>query len=172
VIVYTDAHAYTKKMLKDDDFWEALDEISGSRWIVFATRMVKGHYYIPPSPPGTFAMLRMVWKEPNENKELLSTFEMASTEKLPVVVVFAQDQEGQIYKNILSIDDSSEENAFKSIKEILSTVAVALENVTDENLQAGTNAFHAVSYSLKGHKEWQQIKKGISLAEKIKSWMP
>jgi hypothetical protein len=172
VIIYTDVHAYTKKVLKDDDFWEALHEISGPQWVVFATRAIKGYYDVQSAPPGTLGMMRMVWKEANENKELLSTFEMESTAQLPVVVVFAQNSEGQVYKNVLSIDDSSEENAFKSIKGILSTVAAALEDVASENLQAGTNVFHAVGYSLKGYKEWQMMKKGFLLAGKIKSWLP
>ncbi len=171
VIVYTDAHAYIKKVLRDDDYWQALDEISGPRWAVLAVRANKGQYGFPDLGPGQIGMMYMVWKEPRANKELLETFEINSTEKLPVIVVFAQDQGGEVYRTILKIDDSSEENAFTSIKEILATVANALEKVDEDNLQKGVRAYHAVGYSISNYKEWKMLRRGFKTLERIKSWI-
>jgi hypothetical protein len=170
VIIYTDAHAYVKKVLRDNDYWQALDEISGPRWAVFAVRAVQGEYGFPNLGPGQIGMMRMVWKEPRANKELLNTFEIASTEDLPAIAIFAQDQDGEVYKTILKIDDSSEDNAFKTIKEILHTVANALEKVGEENLQEGVRAYHAVGYSIRNYEEWKILKRGFHIVERIKSW--
>jgi hypothetical protein len=171
VIIYTDAHAYIKKVLRDEDYWQALDELSGPRWAVLAVRAARGEYGFPNLGPGQIGMMRMVWKEPRANKELLDAFEIDSTAGLPVIVIFAQDQDGEVYRTVLKIDDSSEESAFKSVKEILTTVADALEKVDESNLQKGVRAYHAVSYSISNHKEWEALRKGFKILERIRSWM-
>lgn len=37
-ILYTDSDPYVKKVLRDDDFWDALDEKSGQNWPIFAAK--------------------------------------------------------------------------------------------------------------------------------------
>ena len=69
-IMYTSAHPYITKVLRDDDFWNALDEISGENWPIFAIRpLTKGSYGFPNVPPGYVGFMKMEWKEPNENKK-------------------------------------------------------------------------------------------------------
>lgn len=167
VIIYTNAHPHIKKVLRDEDYWQALDEVSGPQWSVYAVRAAEGTHGLPNLPPGYVGMMYPVWKEPKANKELLELFGLSSTENLPVIVVFAQNEDGDIYQNIVDVDDSTEEQAYKSIKEVLRVVAQALEKVSSENLQTDVNAFHAVSYSIKNYKEWRRIKKGASVLTKL-----
>ena len=42
-IIYSDRHLHIKKLLRDEDYWRAFDEISGQRWAVFAARAIEGH---------------------------------------------------------------------------------------------------------------------------------
>lgn len=51
VVLYTRAHANIKRVLDDDCYWEAFDEISGPRWNIFATRAEPGRYDYPSSQP-------------------------------------------------------------------------------------------------------------------------
>lgn len=37
-IMYTKADAFVAKVLKDDDYWDSLDAISGPNWPIFAVR--------------------------------------------------------------------------------------------------------------------------------------
>ena len=37
-ILYTDCNPYVAKVLRDNDFWKALDSISGNNWPIFAAR--------------------------------------------------------------------------------------------------------------------------------------
>ena len=58
-IMYTRRHSYIKKVLEDVDFWNELDEISGSRWPIFAVRpLAQGHYQSPNFPPGYIGVSR------------------------------------------------------------------------------------------------------------------
>src|SRR3989442_2787330 len=82
VVVFSDAHAYIAKVLDDSRFWAALNEVSGSQWLVFATRAEAGQYVLPSPPPGTLAMLVPVWREPSANRELLEAVQLQSTEHL------------------------------------------------------------------------------------------
>ena len=49
VILFTEADPFLVKVLRDSDLWEALDEVSGPRWVVFAIR--------PAESEGTFGHL-------------------------------------------------------------------------------------------------------------------
>ena len=41
-IIYSNRHPHIKKVLKDEDYWISLDDISGTRWTIFAARAVEG----------------------------------------------------------------------------------------------------------------------------------
>jgi len=69
VIIYTDGNPYTKKVLRDQDYWSALDCVSGPRWPVFAIRPVQGNYVHrrPTFGPGEIGVMVDIvseWHEP------------------------------------------------------------------------------------------------------------
>ena len=169
VIIYTDGHAHTKKALKDQEYWDALHELSGPKWKVFATRALKGQWGLPDMPEGCLGMMMPVWKEPNSNKELLKAFNLENTKKLPLFVVFAEDENGNIESCTIKINDSTKESAYDSIKEIIVNISEALELVDPKYLNESNRAYHAVHYAIKNQKEWQLIKSSISLYKKLKS---
>ena len=40
-ILYTDKDPYVAKVLRDEDFWNALDSISGANWPIFSVRPLR-----------------------------------------------------------------------------------------------------------------------------------
>src|SRR3989337_2623534 len=82
VILYTEKHPNIKKVLADNDYWVALDKISGPKWAVFSIRARAGYYSLPTLPQGTMGMMIPVWKEPCENELVLENFEIESTKEL------------------------------------------------------------------------------------------
>ena len=44
-IMYTQRHSYIIKVLRDDDFWNELDEISGANWPIFSVKPRKEVQY-------------------------------------------------------------------------------------------------------------------------------
>lgn len=54
-ILYTDKDPFVAKVLRDEDFWQALNSISGPSWPIFAVRpLIKGSFRIPESREGFF----------------------------------------------------------------------------------------------------------------------
>ena len=172
IVLYTDAHANLKKALRDEDYWKALDEVSGSKWPVFSIRAIGGRYETPSPPPVVAAFMVPIWKEPAANKQLLEVFELDSTKNLPVLVVFTLDDQEQLYRTVVKLEDESPESAFKSLKEVLRAVADAVGGVAPENLPHGPGVMAAVNLRLEDLGSRARLKKAYSLLKELKSWLP
>lgn len=91
-ILFTERDPYVIKALRDDDFWNALNERSGPNWPIFSVRPMKpGHLEYPEEQPGTIQYLEPIWKEPNDNKEFFEFFGIESSKHLPCFVTFMWD---------------------------------------------------------------------------------
>jgi hypothetical protein len=124
VIVYTDWHVHIKKILRDEDYWRAFDELTGPRWDVFSIRAHDGVWSAPSAPSRSFAMMRTVWKEPEANRELVDAFELDDTSDLPAVVIFHLAGK-DLSRTVVRIDDSNFDNAYESLKSVFVKVAAA-----------------------------------------------
>ena len=109
-----------------DDYWKAFDNVSGPLWAIFSIRSKQGYYEYPKSPEGTCALMVPIWKEPNDNLELLKEFEINSTKDLPILVIFSKDKDDNILKQTIKLDDSSSDKAYSSIKKSLELVTKAI----------------------------------------------
>jgi hypothetical protein len=170
VVIYTDAHPHLKKVLSDEAYWTALDELSGPRWVVFATRAVAGTWHMPSPGPGRLGLMRRVWKEPRENRDLLEAFGIESTSALPMLVVFAEDKDGEVHSTRVELHETSEQEAFSHLREILIRIASALEVVPQENRRTETMAFNATNYALSQYRDWKRLQRGVALWQWIRSF--
>lgn len=75
-ILYTRADAFVAKVLKDEDYWNALDTASGANWPIFAVRPLnKGYYTVSRASEDPFCnFMYSKWTEPNENSKFLHFF--------------------------------------------------------------------------------------------------
>ena len=122
-IMYTRAHPYISKVLRDDDFWNALDEISGENWPIFAIRpLAKGNYEFPHFPPGMVGFMVPEWKEPNENKKYLDFFSLKNSEQLPCFIAFKFNDDETIEQVVYKLNNDSEREAFASLKAIVELI--------------------------------------------------
>ena len=172
IILYTDAHANVKKVVSDDDYWDSFHEISGENWVVFSIRPVEGHYETPQFRPGTVGLMCEIWKEPNENKPLLREFEIEDTSKLPQLLVFTHDSEGNILKSSLKLQDSSIAEAYRSIKESIQVVTNAVDAIHVENKKNPEGAYQAVSMAIDSKHAWEIIKKGVDFFAWLNQFKP
>jgi len=172
VILFTDAHPHLKKILADNDYWSALDEISGPHWVIFSIKPKSGCYSLPQIPPGVFARMIPVWKEPAENKPILETFGIKSTRELPLFVVFTQNNNNEILKIELKIKDDSPEEAYNSLKKNIEIITDAVERIDSQYKKNAQDVFNAVKMSVDVHKNWEVFKKGIKLIHWLKGFLP
>ena len=171
-IIYSDRHPHTKKVLRDEDYWRALDEISGLRWAVFAARAVEGHTEsMGGGPPGALLMMLQVWVEPSQNKKLIEYLEIESTEK-PVFVIFSRLKTGKILKSIVSLDDSSSENAYKSLNKVIHDLTSAVEMIDRENIEDYESVFNAVDMTVRETHNLDAVRRVFGLYQVFKKLTP
>lgn len=122
IILFTEAHPHVIKVLKDVDYWNALDEISGEQLAIFATRLFKGELNMPVPRPGVLESMIPLWKEPAANKEILSWFEIQDSRELPLFALFGIDDDDLFYKT-LQIRSQSVNDVYNSIREVVNLVS-------------------------------------------------
>lgn len=168
-IIYSNCHPHIKKVLKDEDYWLALDEISGSRWAIFAARVVEGRREIRGGggPPGTLSMMIQVWVEPNENNKLIEYLEIESTEK-PLFVTFTRLKKGNILKSILTLDDSSAENAYDRLSQVIRDLTSAVERIENENIEDYESVFNSVDITVRNIQDMDVLRRLSSLYQWFK----
>ena len=171
VIVYTNRHANLKKVLDDRDYWNALDEVSGSRLQVLAVRATEGRAERPPNPPTTLASMHSVWNEPKANEQLLKDFNIESTEDA-LLLIFIPVGSDEIYKHILPLSDETRDSAFTTLKAALSLVGAAVGDIKPENLRNAEGVDAALGYAIANYQQFQLFKKGISIYKWIKALYP
>ena len=171
-IIYSDCHPHIKKVLRDEDYWRALDEISGQRWAVFAARAVEGHKeFMGGGPPGALLMMFQVWVEPSENKKLIEYLEIESTEK-PVFVIFSRLKTGKILKSNVSLDDSSSENAYKRLNKVIRDLTSAVEIIDSENIEDYESVFNAVDMTAREIRNLDAVRRVFGLYQWFKKLKP
>ncbi len=135
IILFTKANASLIKMLEDKAYWNSLDEISGKQIGIFSTRLFDGKSITPDPTQGVLHEMKPIWKEPNENKEILSWFGLDSSKKLPQFVVFSfNTPDNGIHYKRLRLDDSSENRAYESVKIAIEQTVLVVKSNNVESL--------------------------------------
>lgn len=171
IILYTDKHPNIKKMLRDEDYWLALHEITGENFAVFSVRPEKGRYEFPKFPPGFMGMMIKIWKEPKDNQSLIDLFEIKSTENLPLLLLFTE-VDGRYLSVQLKISDSSEVDAYNSTKDHLDFACNVISNIKKESYGNPEGIFASLSLQNDNRSAWKIIKNGINIYAYIKGLLP
>jgi len=171
VILYTDKHPNIKKVLRDDDYWLALHELTGENFAVFSVRPEKGRYELPKFPPGVIGMMVKIWKEPIDNQKLLNLFEIESTEKLPLLLLFTEIN-GEHLSIQFKINDTSETEAYNTTKEHLEFACSVISGIKKENYGNPEGIFAALSLQNDQRQAWKIVKNGINIYAYIKGLLP
>jgi hypothetical protein len=171
-IIYSNRHPHIKKVLKDEDYWLALDEISGARWAIFAARAIEGKTEIRGGgPPGSSGLLVQVWVEPSENSKLIEYFEIDSTEK-PFFVVFTRLKKGNILKSILTLNDSSTEKTYDRLNKIIRDLTSSIEKIEKENIEDYETVFNAINMSVTHIHDMDVLKRLFNIYQWLKKIKP
>ncbi|MBN3947221.1 MAG: hypothetical protein HWQ38_12385 [Nostoc sp. NMS7] len=158
IILFTDAHPHIIKTLKDEDYYSALNEISGSSIAVFATLLFTGAYKFPQIPKGALGQMIPVWKEPNENLKILSWFDINDSRNLPTFILFTVEG-NQLFYQSYNIRANSNEQVFNCLKQILEFVP---QNFTNDNLDK-KEIFTQLEWKIKKLKTTEKIKEILGI---------
>lgn len=165
-ILFTDAHPNIIKVLKDDDYWKALNSISEG-WIIYSIKPKQGIREFSNPPEGTLGMLISIWKEPIENLKLLELFEIKSTETLPCFVAFCTEGEN-IKRTVYELDCSSVDNAYNDLNKIISIISKTVDKILPE-YKNSNSVYREVKSDIESIITWEKIKKAIKLLSWLKN---
>ena len=170
-IMYTRRHSYIVKALRDVDFWNELDEISGPRWPIFAVQPLKeGYYQFPAPPPGLLAMMVPTWVEPNENRKYLDVFSLDESSDLPCFIVFIWNNDDELEQITFKLSNDNLDKAFDSIREIVSIISKAEQQILPEYRKTDS-VFNNAKADLKAHFVQKKIKKSFQYFPYIRDFL-
>ena len=172
LILYTDAHAHVKKVLRDADCWKALDVRSGRKWTILSARASQGAYSQSKPPLGTMGRIVEVWNDPSENEALLEMFHLENTEELPVFVLFCPLPNGRVLQSKIGLSDESEQAAFVRMRYVIDQVAEAVKRIDMENRQDFESVFRAMETALFDIKVLDGLASGFRFIDWVKSKLP
>ncbi|MBD1857961.1 MULTISPECIES: hypothetical protein [Leptolyngbya] len=164
IVLFTEAHPHIVKVLKDQEYYAALDEISGDSIAVFATMLLRGKLEYPDLPPGTIGMLVPIWKEPSKNKEVLSWFDIKDSQKLPIFVLFGFES-GLLYYQKYALSDTSVQQSFDSLREVLSSISTKIQDNADDD---PTSLFKKARWEISKLQFKHQIKDVIGVVSQFR----
>lgn len=148
-ILYTESDPYVVKVLRDTDFWNSLNSISGDNWPIFAVRpLQKGYMKIPEGQPGSIIFLVSTWHEPNENRHIIQDFGFEDSKELPLFVAFMWDDEDNLHKISVPIQGYDVDSVYNSLRFIVKTITDVENKILPENKRS-VNVFREVEKELK-----------------------
>jgi hypothetical protein len=121
ILLFTEAHPHVIKTLKDTDYYNALNELSGEHIAILATMLFRGKHTSPQIRPSAFGDLIPIWEEPNKNKEILSLFDVEDSRELPLFILFIIE-DGKLYYQKYPLGQNSSEDVFNSLKTVLTLI--------------------------------------------------
>lgn len=130
MLLFTEAHPHIVKMLKDVDYYSALDKISGSNLAFFITMLFRGEYVHPIPPPDILTKMVPVWKEPKQNMKVLPWFDIKDSRVLPLLVIFCHENR-KIYFQKHLIKAKSPEEAFNDLNDVLLRISASVQKASD-----------------------------------------
>ncbi len=148
-ILYTDSDPYVKKVLRDDDFWDALDEKSGQNWPIFAVRPItkeKTGIRALSNP----RMINFIVSESERkisNEMVLKTFGLSSAKDLPCFVAFMWDDSDNLQSISVPIRGNNIDECYNSLREIVELITEAEDKVLPE-YKRNVELFHIVADEL------------------------
>jgi hypothetical protein len=168
-ILYTEKDPYVAKVLRDADFWNALDSISGANWPIFAVRpLSEGQYKMPSSSGKAISYMVPTWDEPRANMPVLHDFGMKDSENLPLFVAFMWDDQDELNQISISITGNDVDSVYHSIEDIVKAIT-KVENDVEPQYKRTVNVFRNVVTEIKAldfkHKLIQRGKISFRISE-------
>ena len=166
-ILYTDKDPYVAKVLRDEDFWNSLDNISGDSWPIFAVRpLQKGFYQCSGSGSGGTGFMVQTWVEPKDNIPVIHDFGLDGTNELPLFVAFMWDDENKLQQVTIPIEGKNTDEVYESLKDIVKVIT-RVESYILPEYKRTENVFRNVESELKSIKVKRRVEKGVDISKKF-----
>lgn len=164
-IIYDETTPQYRKMLRDMDYWEALDKISGDKMMLFA---ISDKIDSSREGENTFEFMTSFSQSRSDKTKSYSHLlnDVFNNESLLVYpsVLFFQVYERNIYNyRLVPLRKHTIEESFSSVQKLFESIAEVLERIEPENYQNYREIFELVKSELLNQKYTMYILKGPKL---------
>lgn len=161
LVLYRDADLYVKRVVYSNDCCRALNEISGDRWLLLASRL-RNH----GGERRSFDVLRVEfrggmsqeWAESEDRIRLLDAIGLQSLDDLPCLAMFFADVNDEIIVDHYPLLGKSENEAYEYLKSMVRAITEAIEGVSAENLKNAAGVRGAVALRLQAEQDRRQLR--------------
>ena len=167
-ILYDFTAPQIAKVLRDRDYWNALDQLSGKYLTVFsfhsspATANLASQQHEGGDVYYNMLAVRVSQREPMDGGKLLKKyFELGKDITLPSVVFFQVTDKGVADAFLVQIQARKVENAFIEIQDIIKTAKSSVSMVLDENRGNAHEIFNLIRRGLDDRNTIQIFKVGF-----------
>ncbi len=148
-ILYSSSHPYVVKLLRSNDYWNALDNISGRNWPIFAVRP-KDKVLNEDIPLNYMMDVGSSKSSLNDiTFSIQQDFNITDEEQLPCFVVFMWDDQDNLQEIIVPISGDSIESVYKTIAKIVKSISDVESGILPEYKKT-VNVFREVKKELDG----------------------
>jgi hypothetical protein len=172
IILYTDADPVWVKLLRDWDYWKALDDMSGPRWWIFATRARSGRTLILDNNRQLKRSIIPVWKEPKENLDLLELFNIGTSRDLPVLGIFVLGTDSEINQIGLPLSGDTVESAYVDLRSHILVITDALERIPETDRTSPAAVLLYVERALGQVSRRTSLQKSYGFLKEVRDWLP
>lgn len=113
-ILFTRAHADVIKVLRDPDYWNELDFISGIHWPIFAVKPLEK---------------KAVNSDPQANLEILEYFGLEDSDDTPCFVLFTWDDNDNLVRETYKIPLGSVDIVHNELRDIITSIAKVINQI-------------------------------------------
>ena len=128
-ILYTKGNPYVVKALKDQEFWDALDDLSGPNWTIFS---VKPKPHQETNQSRGYAKMRIVKPVNGDNNKFLNFFGITDMDMLPCFMAFIWGDDGKLKTIACKIASEPETAVYKSLEEIVKIISKVEAQIPEE----------------------------------------
>jgi hypothetical protein len=162
VAIYDFKHAEIIKVLKDDEYWESLNRIAGSRIMAFSFHCPASQSN-KSSPPRAGFDLKV--------KSLLSEhFGVVEDMPMPAILFFQIDQSEVIAYCFAKVAGETIEETFRDARSILETASLAIADVVPKNFGNRWEIFKLAENQLSQRRTGQLIASSAKSAISLKAF--
>lgn len=167
-ILYTRKNPYVVKVLRDDDFWNSLNDISGANWPIFAVKPHEQNHHVSRSysVPGALGFMVQTGVTLELNTKFLIDFGLSDYEDLPCFVAFMWDDNDNLQSITVPIRGNDISTVYSSIETIVRLISETESKILPEYKQ-NVEVFRNVSDQLKALEFKHDFKKSVCIGRKI-----
>lgn len=137
-IIYGREHANVRKVLKDKEYWDALDAISGSNWPVFAPLPLDSKILqrdpacLHDGQDNGASFMLGTYVDTDKTERILELFGLQDSDQAPCFVLFAWNEKGELVSEAYKIPDTSENDVYNSLKEVIGAISKSESHIQTE----------------------------------------